>query len=176
MPGLCGQCQKYPPTYTETIVPFEYSDPIAHYIHLLKYQNQLSYATTLGLMLATHVVRNCRSLPDALVPVPLYNSKLRQRGFNQAKMIAQTVGRLLEIQVDDEILKRIRNTNSQTSLELPERRKNMHNAFAVTAPGRYDSVAVVDDVITSGATINAACSALKRNDYNTISAWSIAKT
>jgi len=174
--GICGQCQKQPPPYGETVVAFEYLDPIAHFIHLLKYHSQPVYATTLGTMLAIHAVKNCRVIPDALVPIPLYNRKLRQRGYNQAELVADTVGRLLQIPVDKGLLQRVRNTHSQTSLELTERRKNMHNAFAVIAAGRYDAVAVIDDVITSGATMNAACTALKLNDYKTISAWSIAKT
>lgn len=174
--GICGRCQTKPVGFDSATIPFRYIDPISHQIHSLKYQRKLAVAPALGKMLATQVVKNMSRLPDALLPVPLHINRIKQRGFNQAGLIAESTGKLLGIPVDYGIISRAKDTASQTSLNQEERGKNMLNAFAVNVNGRYDAVAVIDDVITSGATIDAICTELRLNGYDNISAWAIAKT
>ncbi len=174
--GICGKCQTKPAGIQSATIPFRYIDPISHQIHSLKYQRKLTVAPALGKMLAIQVIKNMSRLPDALLPVPLHINRIKQRGFNQAGLIAESTGKLLGIPVDYGIICRTKDTVSQTSLDQGARAKNMLEAFAVHVNGRYDAVAVIDDVITSGATINAICTELRLNGYNNISAWAIAKT
>lgn len=174
--GVCGRCQRDPAPFDNAVVPFRYLDPISSHIQRLKYNRRLSVAPALGKILAMQVIKQSVHLPDALIPVPLHKARLKQRGFNQANLIAEWVGRLLGIPVDYRIISREKATTSQTNLDGHLRKKNVHNAFAVSVKERYDAIAVIDDVITSGATIGAVCSALRLNGYTHISAWAVART
>lgn len=173
---VCGRCQRNPTAFDNAVVPFKYLDPISSHIQRLKYDRRLSVAPALGKILAMQVIRQSVHLPDALIPVPLHMARLKQRGFNQANLIAESVGRLLGIPVDYRIISREKATTSQTNLDRQLREKNVHNAFAVSVKERYDAIAVIDDVITSGATIGTVCSALRSNGYTRISAWAVART
>ena len=174
--GLCGVCQNSPILFDNSVIPFMYLDPISSHIQWLKYDSRLVVAPALGKILAMQVVKHAQTIPDALIPVPLHSDRLRHRGFNQAQLIADTVGRLLGIPVDNHIVSRTRNTTSQTDLDKSTRAKNLRDAFAVHAEGRYDAVAVIDDVITSGATMSELCTSLRSNGYSNISAWAVART
>ncbi|MGI9319701.1 MAG: ComF family protein [bacterium] len=174
--GTCGICQTNPMAFDSAAIPFKYRDPISSQIQRLKYHRGLAVAPALGKMLAMQVIKQSHQLPDALVPVPLHIDRLKQRGFNQAKLIAESAGHLLGIPVDNQIISRTLKTASQTDLDRRSREKNMRNAFAVQVKGRYDAVAVVDDVITSGATMGTICMELRLNGYSRISAWAIART
>ena len=174
--GLCGICQNSPITFDDAVVPFMYLDPVSSHIQWLKYNRRLAVAPALGKILAMQVVKHAQRLPDALIPVPLHTDRLKHRGFNQAQLIANTVGRALGIPVDGCVISRTRNTVSQTDLDKSKRAKNLCDAFAVHAGERYDAVAVIDDVITSGATMGEICATLRSNGYSKISAWAIART
>jgi ComF family protein len=173
--GICGRCQNTTNGYDQIIVPFNYQPPISSQIHQLKYHSQLSLAPSLAKMLAMQVITSRSPLPEVLVPVPLHRKRLQERGFNQAELIARHTGKLLGIPVDYQLVSRMHNTVSQTELTASARRKNMQDAFAVSNAGRYDAVAVIDDVITSGATMNAVCRELRRHKFNHINAWAIAR-
>ncbi len=176
IPGICGQCQNKNIYFDQVVVPFQYKEPVSRHLHQLKYQGQFSIAPSMAKILAAKIIKSGCAFPDVLIPVPLHPNRLRQRGFNQASLIAQHVGKLLGLPLDRQLVSRIRDTPSQTELNAVEREKNMQDAFAVSPGGRYDSVAVIDDIITSGATINAICGKLRDQNYNQISAWAIAKT
>ena len=173
--GICGQCQNKRRGYDQLTIPFSYQHPVSSQIHQLKYHGQLSLVPALAKMLAMQVITSGSPLPRVLIPVPLHRKRLRDRGFNQAELIAKYTGKLLSIPVDYQLVSRTRNTVSQTELSASARRKNMQDAFTVSNPGRYDAVAVIDDVITSGATMDAVCTALRRHNFNHISAWAIAR-
>lgn len=174
-PGICGHCQNSKSPWDRLLAACHYRDPVARHLQLLKYHGRLHHATALGTMLALYVIKNGDSMPQALIPVPLHPSRLRQRGYNQADLLAQQVGSMLSIPVDRSLLKRVHNTPSQTTLDESQRAKNMQNAFAVNAMGRYDAVAVIDDVITSGATMHAACIQLRRSGIAELNGWAIAR-
>ena len=175
-PGICGQCQNSRISFDRTITPFHYQSPVSEHILRLKYQRRLCNVAALADMLALAIVKSSDTLPDALIPMPLHPKKLRQRGFNQAAQLARHLGKRLNIPVDQHIVRRVKNTASQTTLDLAARHKNVRGAFAVTVDGKYQSIAVVDDVITSGATMHAVCAALRKHRYNYITAWAVAKT
>ncbi len=174
-PGTCGDCQRARPPWQGMVVPFHYADPVSRLLHRLKYDRCLRHVAPLAMALAEQVHRQCAVLPDVIAPVPLHPRKLRSRGFNQSALLARETGRLLGVAVDQDLLIRTRETPSQTRLDVAAREKNLHDAFAVRGAGRYDAVAIIDDVITSGATLRATCRALRRQGLSQIDAWAIAR-
>lgn len=120
-------------------------------------------------------LRQRRSLPQLLVPVPLHPKRLRQRGFNQSLEIAKSLGRQLHIAVDKNALQRVIDTPSQHSLPYSQRRKNMKNAFQTTKPKLPSHIALIDDVLTSGHTVGEAAKVLQRCGVDTIEVWTIAR-
>ena len=174
-PGTCPRCQRQPPRWDDMVVPFDYAEPVSHMLRQLKYHSRLHVVPALSEALAEQVLRRSGSMPQALLPIPLHASRLRWRGFNQATLLARETGRLLGIPVDTRLLLRTRATPTQTRLAERMRKKNLRHAFAVKASGRYDAVAVIDDVITTGATMDSACRVLRQYGYSRISAWAVAR-
>ena len=144
---------------------FEKEGTLQHVIHLLKYQGMKSLGIRLGgeigsRMLQTGVVGGV----DLLLPVPLHKYKMRERGYNQSELLCRGIADTTGIPVDTNLLRRIKHTRSQTKLSLVERRENVRDAFQ---PGSSGSSVIegkrilrVDDVITTGATINACAEVL----------------
>jgi len=180
-PGVCGKCQQRlrecPDRQPdEIVVPFRYQNPVSAHIHRLKYRSDLSALPGLAKMLVNSVLIHCETLPEVLVPVPLHPHRLRRRGFNQAGLLATAVGRLLDIPVDQRHLVRTRDTPSQTSLDESQREHNLRGAFSLRGCRSYRSMALIDDVITSGATVRSACHAVSGSMTTRVSVWAIAKT
>lgn len=180
-PGVCGKCQqrlrqRREREIDEVVVPFRYENPVSAHIHQLKYHSDLSILPGLAKMLVHSVLIHCEVLPEVLVPVPLHPHRLRQRGFNQAALLATTVGKLLDIPVDHRHLVRTRNTASQTSLNERQREHNLRGAFSLRGCCNYRSVALIDDVITSGATVRSASQVISPSSTTRVSAWAIART
>ena len=174
--GVCGDCQARRPHYDHAVIPFKYRAPVAEQIQTLKYHRQLRHADTLGAMICGRVWKESCPMPDVLIPVPLHPRRLRQRGFNQALEIARRIGGELGVEVRHSSLARIKNTVSQTGLGERQRRRNVKGAFHAAAAIRHAHVALVDDVVTSGSTADAAARALKRAGVETVSVWAAAKT
>jgi len=173
--GVCGNCQASRPYYDHAVIPFKYGAPVSGHIQALKYHRQLRYATALAAMICARAWKDPRPPPQALIPVPLHRRRLRQRGFNQSLEIARRVGAELGIEVRHSLLERVRHTAPQTALSRTERRRNVRGAFraAAAVPAH---VALVDDVVTSGSTANAAARELKRAGVRTVSIWAAART
>jgi ComF family protein len=113
---------------------------------------------------------------DVIVPVPLHVTRLLRRGFNQADIIAKYMSKATGISVNDNILKRIRNTKSQQNKNTEERKENVHNAFAVTSDITGLKILLVDDVITTGATISECSKVLKEHGASCVYCATIAST
>lgn len=171
--GVCGVCQRQPPAFGTTVALFRYAPPIDGLIWQLKYHQRLSPARVLGALLAARAAALPR--PDVLVPTPLHPSRLRARGYNQAAEIARTAGKALGIPVNRHVLVRTRATPSQTDLPHAARRANVRNAFAVREPIGGRHIAVVDDVMTTGATADAMARCLRRAGAAAVSMWVIAR-
>jgi len=136
-----------------------YYDKYAAYknlIYAVKYRSSRLLGVYLGRMLGEHMAGRCRA--DCIVPVPLHPKRLRQRGFNQAAEIAAGVQRVLQIELLEQVLCRVRNNVSQTGKNAEDRKKNVENIFRLCEPSRIAGrhVLLLDDVITTGATV-AAC-------------------
>jgi ComF family protein len=157
------------------IAPFHYAQPLDGYIHALKYRGARRLGRTLALAILEHVRDAARDV-DALVPVPLHPRRLRERGFNQAAEIARTLGSLLERPV---VLARVHRRGAQvaqTGRGAAQRLENVAHAFAVGRAFAGARLAIVDDVLTTGATVNALAGALLAAGAARCHVWAVART
>ena len=172
-PGPCGRCQARPPAYDFTIAPFRYHSPLAAPIHRLKYQRRAALARPLAKVL-TREIKNCRCpRPQLLIPVPLHWSRLLWRGFNQSVELARHISVELDIPIDRTLVYRNRPTKSQALLPYRQRKHNVSNCFELRRPLKVASVAIVDDVVTSGATVDQMSMALRKRGAVQIQVWAL---
>lgn len=173
--GVCGTCQRRPPPFAAAHCAFRYAPPVDHFIRALKFNNDLGLAALLGAELA-RAVRGTQH-PDLIVPVPLHASRLRRRGYNQALEIARAIAHELKIPIDAYGLVRRRATDAQSDLPLAARRRNVRGAFQARSRHRYRGlhIALVDDVMTSGSTAEAAARALRAGGAKKVEVWIVAR-
>lgn len=171
---ICGRCQNKPPAYDTSLSVFRYEQPAVWLVQQLKFNDRLSHARLLGNMLAEEVM-NCNVLPQCIIPVPLHSKRLRQRGFNQSVELAKPVAQKAGLPLEHGLVKRVRATESQTGLDAKQRRKNIKQAFEVVSAVAYSHVAIVDDVVTTGSTVNEIARVLKKAGVKRVDVWSIAR-
>jgi ComF family protein len=157
----CGRCLREPPHFDATIVLADYAPPVDRMVAALKFGGRLPLAAAFGTLLARAAARALRDA-DALVPVPLSFERQAERGFNQAHEIARRVASSCTLPLCAGILLRTRHTAAQMDLALAERRRNVRGAFVARGELADRHVAVVDDVMTTGATLDEVAAALKR--------------
>ncbi|MHC8388851.1 double zinc ribbon domain-containing protein [Pseudomonas sp. MDT2-39-1] len=177
----CGQCLKLPPAFERVAVPWTYSFPVDTLITRFKHSAKWPFGRLLAELLAQflqHRFDEDLDRPDALVPVPLAAKRLRRRGFNQAAMLARWLGSSLDIPCDEKLLLRIQDTNAQQDLNADARKKNLRNAFALvpdaSIKGRH--LAIVDDVLTTGATAQALARLLMDAGAARVDVYCLART
>lgn len=176
LPALCGECAVRPPLYDRAIACFEYSAPIDSIIREFKYAGRLCWAPFLAQCLAATVQAAGSPRPDRLLPVPLHWRRRYLRGFNQSAELARVLGRMLDIPVDQKLAHRCRATNPQAGLQAAQRGGNVRRAFAVRRPAACRRVAVIEDVITTGATVSELSRELKRAGIAEIQIWAVARS
>lgn len=173
---LCGQCLKSGHSFDKAFSLFQYSSPIDHFIQALKFNGKLHFASLLGNLLADALAnRPAESLPEVIIPVPLHSSRQRARGFNQAVEIARPVSTALNIPLNYHSCIRTRPTIAQSTLNARKRRSNILGAFAVKRKINIKNIAILDDVITTGHTVNELARTLKQHGAHNIEVWSIAR-
>jgi ComF family protein len=161
-PAICARCLREPPRFESTIALGDYAPPLDGLITALKFGHRLELARVLGRLLARRLGAQARLDPGTLLlAVPLAFERQAERGFNQAREIARVMARALRLDLRAELLLRVRHAPPQESLGLDARRRNVRGAFAVTGGVRERAVVVVDDVMTSGATLDEVAGALK---------------
>jgi len=154
----CGSCLNDPPHFSSTRALFRYDFPADRLIHALKYGHQLAVARWLGERLGDLLARHpC----DLVLPLPLHPERLRERGFNQSAEIARPLARALGKPLALETLLRTRATPPQADLALKDRARNVRGAFECIEEISGKCILLVDDVMTSGATLNEAARILK---------------
>ena len=175
-PQSCGACQQKRPPFDRLLTVFRYEEPVRHLIQSLKFGARYPNARLLGALLAERVSREAER-PEVIIPVPLHASRYRQRGFNQAQDIARIVARQAGIPLDIMACRRVRATEAQAQLDADTRRKNIRKAFAMMSTVRrpYRHVAIVDDVVTTGATVGELAKTLRRAGVETIEVWACAR-
>ncbi len=175
----CGACMKIPPAFDQTIAAFIYQEPIIRLITDLKFRQQLLYSRILGELLAKKVASaylHKRDLPDMIIPIPLHNHRLRERGFNQAVELAKPIAKKFNIKIDYQDCTRILATQPQSTISAQHREHNVKNAFQVSKILKDKHVAVIDDVMTTGATMREFTLTLKKANVRKIDVWCCART
>jgi len=175
----CGPCLTEPPTYDRVVSAFAYAAPIKQLVTQFKYQRQLAVGAMFAEILESHIlkphIQSCSQQVDAILPVPLHSSRLRQRGFNQALELARPLAKMLKLPLLLSQISRQKNTLEQSSLSAKQRRSNLHKAFAVEQDIPYKSVAIVDDVMTTGSTVEELSTLLKQNGVEHVEVWCVAR-
>jgi len=173
---VCGACLRKPPRYDYTHCGFRYEFPVDHLVRALKYHGRLAHARVLGQLLArTLANQKERQLPQLLVPVPLAQQRYGERGFNQAIEIGAQLEKVLGIPLRADLLERRRNTREQAGLDRVARRKNVRGAFAIRKALPGEHIAIVDDVVTTGSTVNEIARVLRRAGAKQIEVWAVAR-
>jgi ComF family protein len=173
---VCQPCAERPPSYTKAWTLYPYLPPLQHAIRLFKYQGKVSLAAPLAaLMIARLPPLNS---VDVIMPVPLHIQKLREREFNQSLLLADHIGRSLDIPVAYANLVRTAPTPPQTTLSRKSRQKNLRRAFAVRRPDAIVNkcVLLIDDVFTTGTTVNECAKALRRAGSADVFALTLSRT
>jgi len=161
---VCVRCREDPPPFIRARAAFAYQGAIRHAVQALKFRGRRAAGGALGRLMVEGLDR-AGEIPQGIAmiaPVPLHRSRLRQRGYNQAALVAEPLAAALGLPLEEDVLVRERPTPPQVGLDRRERVLNLAGAFAVTAPGRVGGkrVLVVDDVLTTGATVSACAGAL----------------
>jgi ComF family protein len=172
---VCERCRYTPPCFDYAYAPFLYQDALRYLITALKYRAAYPHARLLGQLLAEAISDYRLPLPELILPIPLHRRRYRQRGFNQSIEIARTLSKQLAIPLDLYSCQRQCNTPQQARLSFQQRQDNMLNAFALVKPLSITSVAIVDDVLTTGATANALARVLKEAGVPQVMVWVCAR-
>ncbi len=171
--AVCGQCLQQPPHFDRTVAAFSYGFPVNQLIKSLKFHERLILVNFLADELEKRIV----TIPDAFIAMPLHPARLRERGFNQSQLLAKRIAGRQNIPLLTGVCQRVRDTPPQSSLPWKERNRNMRQAFVVSAnavQGKH--IAIVDDVMTTGASMGALAHALKQAGASEVSAWVVART
>lgn len=171
--ALCGECLRRPPHFDATHAAFAYAFPVDQLVQAFKYGHQLALSSLFARLMQADRPANGA---DIMIPLPLSAQRLRERGFNQAVEIARPLARASGIPLDLHAAARIADTAAQASLPWKERRANIRHAFECRMDLSGKSVVVVDDVMTSGATLDEFARTLKLNGAAHVTNWVLART
>ncbi len=180
----CGHCLRESPAFDRTVCVADYTFPWDQLITAFKFHGRAELAGLLAEQLAAAIERAAPLAPEprpaCVVPVPLSPQRLRERGYNQAWELARRVARRLALPADAELLHRPLDTAHQSGLSRGERQRNLRNAFTLDPQRRSlvqgQRIALVDDVMTTGATVQEAASALRRAGAAAVEVWVLART
>lgn len=172
-PEICGACLRNPPAWNHARAALRYTFPTDALVQALKYRSDLPLAPILAGLLSSRLRDD--PLPDYIIPVPLHPTRLRERGFNQALEIGRHLCKQTGVKLLSAACTRIRSTPSQTELPWKNRPQNVRNAFTCNRDFSEKRVAIVDDVMTSGATLNELARVIRRQGATDVHAWVIAR-
>lgn len=170
----CGACLRRPPPLEHAQASFRYGFPLDRLLPRFKFHGSLAC----GRLLSEWMLPACAQAPrpQALVPVPLHHGRLRERGYDQALELARPLARMLDLPLRDDLLVRRRATAAQSTIDAAARRRNLRDAFALASAQPLPAhLALVDDVMTTGATLHAAARALRRAGVARVDAWICAR-
>jgi ComF family protein len=172
---VCGSCLRRPPRFHTGFSALAYQPPVDHLIRAFKYRRDTASGRLLAQLFCERLRLRAIPLPDCILPVPLSTTRYRERGFNQAIELGTHLERSLEIPLRADVLTRVRDTGEQAGLKLVERRRNVRGAFAIKKPPAAARVAVLDDVMTTGSTVNEVARILRRAGVEHVEIWAIAR-
>ncbi|MFA5323765.1 MAG: ComF family protein [Smithella sp.] len=175
---LCGDCLEKRPYFSYARAVFSYEDIILNAIHQFKYNRNISIGEMLASFMADFSFPGINYTDYCMIiPVPLHIKRLRERGFNQSLILARTIGEKQQIPVNFSLLKRKKFTLTQTGSNKKERKQNIKGAFEVSDPRKIvdKNIILVDDVYTTGATVNECAKTLIKAGAQRVSVLTIAR-
>ncbi|OQX33345.1 MAG: hypothetical protein B0D91_14645 [Oceanospirillales bacterium LUC14_002_19_P2] len=174
---LCGTCQKQGRAFDSCTSAFLYQSPVSDMLQRLKYHDQLAFAHPLATQLASTLQTHYRAepFPEVILPIPLHRKRLLQRGYNQSTVLARHLSRHMMIPTDHRLLKRVHATQPQLKLTTDQRRRNVRGTFTCKR-NHYHHVALLDDIVTTGATVEEISRLLKQQGVKYVDVWCIART
>lgn len=172
--GTCGECLAHPPSFDRFVSPFAYRFPLDRLVRRFKYTADFAIGRYLGDALAAAAAASPR--PQLLIAAPSSRGRIRERGFNPALVLARRVASRLRLPLHAGAIAKVRETPAQSGLDRTARLANVRSAFE--ARRRFDGldVAVVDDVVTTGATMGALAACVRAAGARSVAAWSVART
>ena len=172
--AICGNCLKRPPHFDTTCASLRYAFPLDRLVHALKYQHRLAVSGLFSSLLLKKTPHELAQA-DLLMALPLSAHRLRERGFNQSLEIARPLGQQFGLPLAINGYARILDTAPQASLPWKERKKNIQGAFECTQDLGGKRIVVIDDVMTTGATLNEFARTLKKHGAATVTNWVVAR-
>ena len=174
---LCGLCQTKNRAFKRSIVPLIYQHPVAEMLQQLKYSQQLAYAVPLAHVLVKAICHRYQQddFPEVIVPMPLHDKRLCERGYNQAGVIARHLSKKLSVPVKHRLVQRIKDTKPLLNLSAKARHRYMQGAFQAKQ-SKFKHIALVDDIITSTASAETVAKACQKKGIERIDLWAIART
>ncbi len=173
--GLCGACLKYPPPIRSAYAALVYTWTVPHLVQQLKFHAGFAAGRLLADLVGDFLEQQGVDLPQLLVPVPLHPQRLGERGFNQAMELARLLGRRFALPVNPRLCHRVRHTPPQTGLARKERLRNLKGAFAVQSVQGIRHLALIDDVVTTGTTLNTLAQAFLASGVERVDFWAVAR-
>lgn len=175
---ICGQCLTHPPPFTCALAATQYIETMTWCITQFKFHAHLALAPIFVKLLLEKIQTHytcASSLPQAIIAVPLHHQRLRERGFNQAALVARLLAKQLELPWLADAIMRQHPTQPQTGLNAQARQANVKHAFALVQPLPFTHLAVVDDVLTTTHTVRALAHTLRRGGATRIDIWAVAR-
>lgn len=169
----CGECIKKKPYFDNVFAPYLFEEPLRTLLHEFKYQKGLYLLSFLANLIIQHQPPHADQT-ECLIPVPMHPRRLRHRGFNQAALLAKWIGKALNIPCQVDACQKIRHTLPQAALNATQRRHNLKQSFQNNA-FTYQRVTLIDDLITTGSTVNELAKTLKQQGVEHVSVWCCAR-
>ena len=177
--AICGECLQQSPIFDHIIPAVAYDKPVGFLLQQLKFYHQLTHSRVVAQLLIkalkNELAACSKTWPSVIIPIPLHWQRQIKRGFNQSLEIARFVGKALNIPVEVQAVNRKQATQAQSGLTAKRRVANVHRAFEVSRNNLPDHVALLDDVLTTGATVNAVAKALKQSGVKQVDVWCVAR-
>lgn len=173
--GICAHCLARPPPFVSAWAPLRLEAPVQQQIHALKYQAAFLHARLLGQLFADALLARGVPLPDVVLPVPLHPARQRRRGYNQSVELARVLHRAAALRVETTWARRLRRTDDQIGMNAVARRRNVAKAFRVDPRVSGLRVALLDDVMTTGATLGELARTCLTAGAQQVEAWAIAR-
>ena len=172
---ICGACLRSQPFFDRTIAAIAYDFPLDALLKQYKYRQSLKFTPFLTQILYQHIHADSTTI-NTIIPMPMHAERYRLRGFNHALELAKRLSRLCNITLHNNLCVRTRDTPPQAGLALDKRIKNTRGVFACTQSIQGKRIAIVDDVMTSGASLNAVSKALKKSGADYVECWVVARS
>ncbi|MRI31712.1 amidophosphoribosyltransferase [Endozoicomonas sp. OPT23] len=179
---VCANCLKKPPAFDRCISAFQYDFPVNFLIQKIKHQRQIVFLPPLVKQLSKILIHSYddEPWPETIIPVPLHNQRLRVRGFDQSLLLARKLHTGINensvLSLESRLVKRQKYTDSQQGLTAKRRKTNLKNAFIISKSFSFRHVAIVDDVVTTGATVSEIALLLKKQGAERVDVWCLART